>query len=82
MISASPRGAKVWVDGSALVRSAGSGFGVPLAPGDHTVSMGMVSTPSVEQSVTLVAGSAVRVHCVLSGAGGCTTGSADPAMCD
>ena len=82
VISASPRGAKVWLDGSPLVRSAGAGFGLALAPGQHTVSMGMVSTPSVEQSVTLASGAAVRVHCVLSGAGGCTTGSADPAMCD
>ncbi len=81
VVSASPRGAKVWIDGALNDRSAGSPFGVVVPAGEHRVQMGMVSTPSVEQTVTIGGGEAKSVHCTLTGEAGCRTAAADIAAC-
>ena len=81
VLSASPRGAKVWIDGTLQDRSAGSPFGMKLAPGEHRIQMGMVSTPSVEQAVTVGEGAGTSVHCTLTGDAGCRIGEADLSAC-
>jgi hypothetical protein len=82
VVSATPRGAKVWVDGTLQDRKAGAPFGLTVAPGSHRVGMGMVSSAAVEHVLTITAGAAKGVHCTLTGEQGCRSSEAEMAACD
>jgi serine/threonine-protein kinase len=82
LLTGSPGGLVVWLDGSKQGRRAGrSAMRFRRSPGAVTVGMGMSNSPSVAVTTSLQRGGATAVHCDLVVSQSCTARPADPELC-
>jgi len=82
LLTGSPGGLVVWLDGSKQGRRAGrSEMKIRRRAGAVTVGMGMSDSPSVAVTTSLQSGGATVVHCDLLVSQSCTARAADPKIC-
>jgi serine/threonine-protein kinase len=82
LLTGSPGGLVVWLDGSKQGRRAGrSAMRFRRSPGAVTVGMGMSNSPSAAVTTSLQRGGATAVHCDLVVSQSCTARPADPELC-